>query len=32
MKYHDVKLNRAHIETYADRLLAAEAMILVYPV
>jgi hypothetical protein len=25
MQYHDLKLNRAHIATYADRLLAAEA-------
>jgi NAD(P)H dehydrogenase (quinone) len=32
MQYHDLKLNRAHIATYADRLLAAEALILVYPV
>jgi NAD(P)H dehydrogenase (quinone) len=32
MQYHDLKLNRAHIDTYADRLLAAEALILVYPV
>jgi NAD(P)H dehydrogenase (quinone) len=32
MQYHDLKLNRAHIDTYADWLLAAEALILVYPV
>ena len=32
MQYHDLKLNRAHIDTYANRLLVAEALILVYPV
>src|SRR6204780_1039017 len=32
MQYHDIKLNRAPIAAYADRLLAAEALILVYPV
>jgi NAD(P)H dehydrogenase (quinone) len=32
MQYHDLRLNRTHIDTYADRLLAAEALILVYPV
>jgi NAD(P)H dehydrogenase (quinone) len=32
MQYHDLRLNRAHIATYADRLLAAEALVLVYPV
>ena len=32
MQYHDLKLNRAHIDAYADRLMAAEALILVYPV
>jgi NAD(P)H dehydrogenase (quinone) len=32
MQYHDIKLNRAPIATYAERLLAAEALILVYPV
>jgi NAD(P)H dehydrogenase (quinone) len=32
MQYHDVKLNRAPIAAYADRLLAAEALILIYPV
>jgi NAD(P)H dehydrogenase (quinone) len=31
-QYHDLKLNRSHIATYADRLLAAEALVLVYPV
>ncbi len=30
--YHDIGLNRPPIETYADRLLAAEALICVYPV
>jgi putative NADPH-quinone reductase len=32
MQYHDLRLNRTHINTYANRLLAAEALILVYPV
>jgi NAD(P)H dehydrogenase (quinone) len=32
MQYHDIKLNRAPITAYADRLLAAEALILIYPV
>ena len=32
MQYHDIKFNRAPIAAYADRLLAAEALILVYPV
>jgi NAD(P)H dehydrogenase (quinone) len=32
MQYHDLKLNRAHIGGYPDRLLAAEALILIYPV
>jgi NAD(P)H dehydrogenase (quinone) len=32
MQYHDIKLNRAPIAAYAERLLAAEALILVYPV
>jgi Flavodoxin-like fold len=32
MQYHDIKLNRAHIAAYAERLLAAEALVLVYPV
>ncbi len=30
--YHDPNNNRAHIETYAHRLLSAEALILIYPV
>src|SRR3984957_5134514 len=32
MQYHDIDLNRVPIAAYADRLLAAEALILVYPV
>jgi NAD(P)H dehydrogenase (quinone) len=32
MQYHDIKFNRAPIAAYAERLLAAEALILVYPV
>jgi NAD(P)H dehydrogenase (quinone) len=32
MQYHDVELNRAPIAPYADRLLAAEALVLSYPV
>jgi NAD(P)H dehydrogenase (quinone) len=32
MQYHDIKLNRAPIAAYAARLLAAEALVLVYPV
>ena len=32
MQYHDVELNRVTIASYADRLLAAEALILIYPV
>ena len=32
MQYHDANLNRAPIAAYADRLLAAEALILIYPV
>jgi NAD(P)H dehydrogenase (quinone) len=32
MQYHDLKLNRAAIGKYADRLLAAEALVLIYPV
>ena len=32
VQYHDTKLNRAPIATYADRVLAADALILVYPV
>ena len=32
IQYHDITLNRASIAAYADRLLAAEALVLVYPV
>jgi NAD(P)H dehydrogenase (quinone) len=32
IQYHDIKLNRALIAPYADRLLSAEALVLVYPV
>jgi NAD(P)H dehydrogenase (quinone) len=32
MRYHDVALNRGPIAAYADRLLAAEALVLIYPV
>jgi hypothetical protein len=32
VQYHNVQLNRAPIAAYADRLLAAEALVLVYPV
>jgi NAD(P)H dehydrogenase (quinone) len=32
MHYHDTNLNRAAIAAYADRLLAADALILIYPV
>jgi len=32
MQYHDVELNRTPIAAYADRLLAAEALVLIYPV
>jgi NAD(P)H dehydrogenase (quinone) len=32
IRYHDTKLNRAPIAAYADRLLAAEALVLIYPV
>jgi NAD(P)H dehydrogenase (quinone) len=32
IQYHDIKLNRVPIAGYADRLLAAEALILIYPV
>ena len=31
-QYHHVVLNRAPIAAYADRLLAAEALVLIYPV
>lgn len=30
--YHDVAHNRAHVETYVERLLACEGLILIYPV
>jgi NAD(P)H dehydrogenase (quinone) len=32
MRYHNADLNRAPIAAYADRLLAAEALVLIYPV
>jgi putative NADPH-quinone reductase len=32
IEYHDTTLNRAGISAYADRLLAAEGLVLVYPV
>jgi NAD(P)H dehydrogenase (quinone) len=32
MQYHDVELNRTPIAAYADRVLAAEALVLIYPV
>ena len=32
IQYHDTKANRAPIAAYADRLLAAEALVLIYPV
>ena len=32
MEYHDATLNRARVAVYADRLLAADALVLVYPV
>jgi NAD(P)H dehydrogenase (quinone) len=32
IQYHDINLNRGPIAAYADRLLAAEALILIYPV
>lgn len=30
--YHDTKVNRARVARYVDRLLAAEALVLVFPV
>ena len=30
--YHDTSINRAHASVYVDRLLAAEALVLVFPV
>ena len=32
LNYHDPEINRKPVETYVDRLLAAEALVLVYPV
>jgi NAD(P)H dehydrogenase (quinone) len=32
IQYHNVDLNRAPIAAHADRLLAAEALVLIYPV
>lgn len=32
LQYHDVERNRSSVATYADRLLAAEGLILIYPV
>jgi NAD(P)H dehydrogenase (quinone) len=32
IRYHDTEVNRAPIAAYADRLLAAEALVLIYPV
>ncbi|KJS08747.1 MAG: NAD(P)H dehydrogenase [Hoeflea sp. BRH_c9] len=32
LNYHDLEANRQPVETYVDRLLAAEALVLVYPV
>jgi NAD(P)H dehydrogenase (quinone) len=32
VRYHNIKVNRAPVADYADRLLAAEALVLVYPV
>lgn len=32
IRYHDTKVNREPIARYVDRLLAAEALVLVYPV
>ncbi len=32
VQYHNAELNRAPIAGYADRLLAAEALVLIYPV
>ena len=31
-EYHDTTVNRTRVSTYADRLLAADALVLVYPV
>lgn len=32
LNYHDLETNRKPVETYVDRLLKAEALVLVYPV
>jgi len=32
LNYHDLEANREPVETYVDRLLMAEALVLVYPV
>ena len=32
IRYHDTEVNRAAIAAYVDRLLAAEALVLIYPV
>lgn len=32
LNYHDLEVNRKPVESYVDRLLAAEALVLVYPV
>jgi NAD(P)H dehydrogenase (quinone) len=32
MQYHNIELNRTPIAGYADRLLAAEALVLIYTV
>ncbi|WP_417411589.1 NAD(P)H-dependent oxidoreductase [Hoeflea sp.] len=32
LNYHDLKANRKPVEAYVDRLLKAEALVLVYPV
>jgi NAD(P)H dehydrogenase (quinone) len=29
--YHDTTLNRTRVSSYADRLLAADALVLIYP-
>ena len=32
VRYHNIRVNREPVADYADRLLAAEALVLVYPV
>lgn len=32
LNYHDLEINRKPVESHVDRLLAAEALVLVYPV